>query len=335
MTEVYDFDSSSWDTKGSLAPILPNTYSDGRLIPQVRVIDPGLGDRKDECYVYLFLLGIIEDASAETPPRGRAFGALPLGVGKTLAKPEELLREAVALDIVVRRTAGVNEKLVFYNNTPLNILLPWKKVLTNGSIFSANQVCSSVDNIPLDISQRFRVVYMTLTRLSDDGCYRVPRGMLEFRSGNAIAFNILVTIQTDTPVSYNRGSSTLLTGKEVTFMVHIGNFRRKTNKAYSAEYCRMKIEKMGLVFALGGIGGTSLHVRCTGKMSKNLNAHLGLRKILCYPLMEVNEDLNRQLWRTECRIVKIQAVLQPSVPNDFRIYNDVIINDDQGLFKML
>lgn len=335
MTEVYDFDQSCWDSKGSLAPILPNVYPDGRLIPQVRVIDPGLGDRKEECYMYLFLLGIIEDSQNEGPPIGRAFGSLPLGVGKSLARPEELLKEAISLDIVVRRTAGVNEKLVFYNNTPLNILLPWKKVLTNGSIFNANQVCNGVNLIPLDVSQRFRVVYMSLTRLSDDGCYRVPRGMLEFRSGNAIAFNILVTIQVDTSQTAQGRYISTPRGTLATFMVHIGNFKRKTNKQYSADYCKTKIEKMGLVFALGGIGGTSLHVRCTGKMSKTLNAQLGLKKILCYPLMEINEDLNRQLWRTECRITRVQAVLQPSVPNDFRIYNDVIINDDQGLFKVL
>lgn len=118
-------------------------------------------------------------------------------------------------------------------------------------------------------------------------------------------------------------------------MVHVGNFRRKKNEVYSADYCKMKIEKMGLVFALGGIGGTSLHIRSTGKMSKTLHAQLGFKKILCYPLMDVNEDLNRYLWRAECRIVKIQAVLQPSVPQEFRVYDDVIINDDQGLFKIL
>nr|AZO92807.1 matrix protein [Morbillivirus canis]AZO92842.1 matrix protein [Morbillivirus canis] len=335
MTEVYDFDQSSWDTKGSLAPILPTTYPDGRLVPQVRVIDPGLGDRKDECFMYIFLLGIIEDNDGLGPPIGRTFGSLPLGVGRTTARPEELLKEATLLDIVVRRTAGVKEQLVFYNNTPLHILTPWKKVLTSGSVFSANQVCNAVNLIPLDIAQRFRVVYMSITRLSDDGSYRIPRGMFEFRSRNALAFNILVTIQVEGDVCSSRGNLSMFKDHQVTFMVHIGNFSRKKNQAYSADYCKLKIEKMGLVFALGGIGGTSLHIRCTGKMSKALNAQLGFKKILCYPLMEINEDLNRFLWRLECKIIRIQAVLQPSVPQDFRIYNDVIISDDQGLFKIL
>nr|AXE28382.1 matrix protein [Morbillivirus caprinae]QGN18692.1 matrix protein [Peste des petits ruminants virus]QGP72521.1 matrix protein [Peste des petits ruminants virus]UGL85083.1 matrix protein [Peste des petits ruminants virus]UGL85091.1 matrix protein [Peste des petits ruminants virus] len=335
MTEIYDFDKSAWDVKGSIARIEPTTYHDGRLIPQVRVIDPGLGDRKDECFMYLFLLGVIEDNDPLSPPVGRTFGSLPLGVGRSTAKPEELLREATELDIVVRRTAGLSEKLVFYNNTPLSLLTPWKKVLTTGSVFSANQVCNAVNLVPLDTPQRFRVVYMSITRLSDNGYYSVPRRMLEFRSANAVAFNILVTLRIENGTSPRRYIVGSWENPEVTFMVHVGNFRRKKNEVYSADYCKMKIEKMGLVFALGGIGGTSLHIRSTGKMSKTLHAQLGFKKILCYPLMDVNEDLNRYLWRAECRIVKIQAVLQPSVPQEFRVYDDVIINDDQGLFKIL
>nr|ARP51873.1 matrix protein [Peste des petits ruminants virus] len=335
MTEIYDFDKSAWDVKGSIARIEPTTYHDGRLIPQVRVIDPGLGDRKDECFMYLFLLGVIEDNDPLSPPVGRTFGSLPLGVGRSTAKPEELLREATELDIVVRRTAGVNEKLVFYNNTPLSLLTPWKKVLTTGSVFSANQVCNAVNLVPLDTPQRFRVVYMSITRLSDNGYYSVPRRMLEFRSANAVAFNILVTLRIENGTNPRRYIVGSWENSEVTFMVHVGNFRRKKNEVYSADYCKMKIEKMGLVFALGGIGGTSLHIRSTGKMSKTLHAQLGFKKILCYPLMDVNEDLNRYLWRAECRIVKIQAVLQVSIPQEFRVYDDVIINDDQGLFKIL
>nr|UXG78424.1 matrix protein [Peste des petits ruminants virus]UXG78448.1 matrix protein [Peste des petits ruminants virus] len=335
MTEIYDFDKSAWDVKGSIARIEPTTYHDGRLIPHVRVIDPGLGDRKDECFMYLFLLGVIEDNDPLSPPVGRTFGSLPLGVGRSTARPEELLREATELDIVVRRTAGLNEKLVFYNNTPLSLLTPWRKVLTTGSVFSANQVCNAVNLVPLDTPQRFRVVYMSITRLSDNGYYSVPRRMLEFRSANAVAFNILVTLRIENGTNPSRYIVGSWENTEVTFMVHVGNFRRKKNKVYSADYCKMKIEKMGLVFALGGIGGTSLHIRSTGKMSKTLHAQLGFKKILCYPLMDINEDLNRYLWRAECRIVKIQAVLQPSVPQEFRVYDDVIINDDQGLFKIL
>nr|ATS17276.1 matrix protein [Morbillivirus caprinae] len=335
MTEIYDFDKSAWDVKGSIARIEPTTYHDGRLVPQVRVIDPGLGDRKDECFMYLFLLGVIEDNDPLSPPVGRTFGSLPLGVGRSTAKPEELLREATELDIVVRRTAGLNEKLVFYNNTPLSLLTPWRKVLTTGSVFSANQVCNAVNLVPLDTPQRFRVVYMSITRLSDNGYYSVPRRMLEFRSANAVAFNILVTLRIENGTNPRRYIVGSWGNPEVTFMVHVGNFRRKKNEVYSADYCKMKIEKMGLVFALGGIGGTSLHIRSTGKMSKTLHAQLGFKKILCYPLMDINEDLNRYLWRAECRIVKIQAVLQPSVPQEFRVYDDVIINDDQGLFKIL
>ncbi|CAH55625.1 M protein [Rinderpest virus (strain Kabete O)] len=335
MAEIYDFDKSAWDVKGSIAPIRPKTYSDGRLIPQVRVIDPGLGDRKDECFMYIFLLGIVEDSDPLSPPRGRTFGSLPLGVGKSTAKPEELLKEVTDLDIVVRRTAGLNEKLVFYNNTPLSLLTPWKKILTTGSVFNANQVCNAVNLIPLDTPQRFRVVYMSITRLSDSGYYTVPRKILEFRSANAVAFNLLVTLEIDRDTEPGRPAAGGLGLSEATFMVHVGNFRRKKNEAYSADYCKMKIEKMGLVFALGGIGGTSLHIRSTGKMSKTLHAQLGFKKTLCYPLMDINEDLNRLLWRSRCKIVRIQAVLQPSVPQEFRIYDDVIINDDQGLFKVL
>nr|AFM55840.1 matrix protein [Measles virus genotype D4] len=138
MTEIHYLDKSAWDIKGSIAPIQPTTHSDGRLVPQVRATDPGLGDRKDECFMYMFLLGAVEDSDPPGPPIGRAFGSLPPGVGRSTAKPEELPKETTELDIVARRTAGLNEKLVFYNNTTLALLTPWRGVPTTGGVFSAN-----------------------------------------------------------------------------------------------------------------------------------------------------------------------------------------------------
>lgn len=195
-------------------------------------------------------------------------------------------------------------------------------------------MCNAVNPIPLDTPQRFHAVHMSITRLSNNGHHTVPRRMLEFRSVNAVAFNLLVTLRTDKAIGPGKIIDNAEQLPEATSTVHIGNFRRKKSEVHSADHCKMKIEKMGLVFALGGIGGTSLHIRSTGKMSKTLHAQLGFKKTPCYPLMDINEDPNRSLWRSRCKIARIQAVLQPSVPQEFRIYDDVIINDDQGLFKV-
>nr|AEA40466.1 matrix protein [Measles morbillivirus] len=335
MTEIYDFDKSAWDIKGSIAPIQPTTHSDGRLVPQVRAIDPGLGDRKDERSMHMFLLEAVEDSDPPGPPIGRAPGSPPLGAGRSTAKPEELLKEATELDTVARRTAGPNEKLVFHNNTPPTLLTPWRKVPTTGSVLNANQVCNAVNPTPLDTPQRLRAVHMSITRPSDNGHYTVPRRMPELRSVNAVAFNLLVTLRIDKAIGPGKTIDNAEQLPEATPMVHIGNPRRKKSEVHSADYCKMKIEKMGLVFALGGTGGTSLHIRSTGKMSKTLHAQLGLKKTPCHPLMDINEDPNRSLWRSRCKTARIQAVLQPSVPQELRIHDDAITNDDQGLFKVL
>nr|P36356.1 RecName: Full=Matrix protein [Measles virus strain Yamagata-1]pir/B60285/ matrix protein - subacute sclerosing panencephalitis virus (strain Yamagata-1) [Measles morbillivirus] len=285
--------------------------------------------------MHMFPLGVVEDSDPPGPPIGRASGSPPPGAGRSTAKPEELLKEATEANIVVRRTAGLNEKLAFHNNTPPTLPTPRRKAPTTGSVLNANQACNAVNLAPLDTPQRFRAVYMSITRPLDNGYYTVPRRMLEFRSVNAVAFNLLVTLRIDKAIGPGKIIDNAEQLPEATFMVHIGDFRRKKSEVYSADYCKMKIEKMGLVFALGGIGGTSLHTRSTGKMSKTLHAQLGFKKTSCYPPMDINEDLNRLLWRSRCKIVRIQAVLQPSVPQELRIYDDVIINDDQGVFKVL
>lgn len=336
MTEIFNLDESSWSVKGALDPLTPDIFPDGRLIPKIRVIDPGLGDRKSGGYMYLLLHGVIEDSETVISPKGRAFGAFPLGVGRSTENPEDLFKEILTLNIVVRRTAGFNEKLVYYNTTPLNLLTPWKKILSFGSIFNANQVCSDTSSVPIDIPQKFRPVYLTVTKLSDDGYYQIPKIIQDFRSSNSIAFNILVHLSMgdvliNTPRSSKVGEPT---NNLITFMIHIGNFKRKSNKPYSPDYCKRKIMRLGLIFSLGAIGGTSLHIRCTGKMSKRLQAYLGFKRTLCYPLMYVNEGLNKTLWRNECKINKVQAVLQPSVPSDFKVYDDVVIDNTNGLFKI-
>ncbi|QBC65284.1 matrix protein [Feline morbillivirus type 2] len=336
MTEIFNLDESSWSVKGTLDPLTPDTYPDGRLVPKIRVIDPGLGDRKSGGYMYLLLHGVIEDSETVINPKGRAFGAFPLGVGQSTENPEDLFKEILTLNIVTRRTAGFNEKLVYYNTTPLNLLTPWKKVLAYGSIFTANQVCNNTSSIPIDIPQKFRPVYLTVTKLSDDGYYQIPKMIQDFKSSNSVAFNILVHLSMGTILLDSSKGSRVGNPAEnlITFMIHIGNFKRKNNKAYSPEYCKRKIMRLGLIFSLGAIGGTSLHIRCTGKMSKRLQAYLGFKRTLCYPLMYVNEGLNKTLWRNECKIEKVQAVLQPSVPNEFKIYDDIIIDNTNGLFKV-
>nr|pir matrix protein - measles virus [Measles morbillivirus] len=334
-TEIHDLDKSAWDIKGSIAPTQPTTHSDGRLVPQVRVTDPGLGDRKDERSMYMLPLGVAEDSDPPGPPIGRASGPPPLGVGRSTAKPEELPKEATEPDTVARRTAGLNEKPVFHNNTPPTLLIPRRKVPTTGSVLNANQVCNAANPTPLDTPQRPRAVHMSITRPSDNGHHTVPRRMLESRSVNAVALNLLATPRIDKATGHGKTTDNAEQPPEATSMVHIGNPRRKKSEVHSADHCKTKTEKMGPVPAPGGIGGTSPHIRSTGKMSKTLHAQLGLKKTPCHPPMDTNEDPNRLLWRSRCKTARIQAVPQPSVPQELRIYDDAIINDDQGPLKVL
>nr|WIU81470.1 matrix protein [Niviventer confucianus morbillivirus] len=331
MAKIWPLSRESWDQKGALTPIITDTAADGRLIPKVRVIEPGLGDRKSAGLRYLLLHGVIEDVTEFGI--GRTFGALPLGIGKSTADPVELLKECLGLKITVRRTAGANEKIVYYNQVPLTLLTPWAPVLTKGGIFNANEVCNNVECIPLDIPQQFRPVYLTITELSDAGCYCIPRPILDFRAENALALNLLFELEVDGDLD-GLGLRRSIPGEPssiVTFMIHLGLFKRRKNKIYSPEYCKKKLDRMGLVFGLGGVGGVSIHVRLTGKMSKTMAAQLGLRKVLCYPLMLVNNHLNRLLWRNQCSIKSVSAVFQPSAPKEFKLYNDIIIDNVGGV----
>nr|prf matrix protein [Henipavirus hendraense] len=74
---------------------------------------------------------------------------------------------------------GYNEKFVFGSSGPLHHLLPWKKILTGGSIFNAVKVCRNVDQIQLEKQQSLRIFFLSITKLNDSGIYMIPRTMLE------------------------------------------------------------------------------------------------------------------------------------------------------------
>ncbi|UOL48951.1 matrix protein [Wenzhou Myotis laniger paramyxovirus 2] len=332
MEGTADFLSKSWEEGGTLEAFEVETDNNGKLKPKVKVINPGLNDRKGTGYMYLIICGFIEDSpnhDSESKKRQTwCLGSFPLGVGKSHSSPEQLLNAVLALEITVRRTAGYDEKLVFGTSNIKPDLHPWANLLSQGAVFPALKVCSSVETIPLDRPLTFRPVFLTITMLTDAGVYKVPKNILEFRYRNAISFNLLVQIKIGGEFQHSgiKGHVNENGDTVTTFMVHIGNFARKNGKVYSADYCRQKVEKMDLRFSLGAVGGLSLHVRVGGKMSKVLRAQLGYRKLICYSLMDTNPFLNRLMWKYECTISKITAVFQPSVPVDFKIYEDVLID---------
>ncbi|UVG43987.1 MAG: matrix protein [Angavokely henipavirus] len=342
-----DFNSNTWTEKGTLEKLPTLTDANGTIIPQYRVIDIGDQERKGSQYVYLITYGFIQDfldtnnrndleeTTQKKRAAVRAAVALPLGVGKTHSSPQDLLDEICSLRITIRRTAGAQEKIVFGIEGRLFHLLPWKNVLTKGSIFSAIKVCSSVESVRLDTPQMMRPFFLTITKMCERGVYKIPKSILDMRCNNAVAFNLLVTLKIDG--DYNkvglRGIVTKDGEKATTFMIHIGNFRRRSGKMYSVDYCRQKVEKMDMEFALGAIGGLSLHIKIKGKISKRLLAQMGFKKHICYSLMDMNPNLNRMAWAHTCEIFKVTAVFQPSVPEDFKLYDDVLIDNTGKILK--
>ncbi|WEU70878.1 MAG: matrix protein [Eothenomys eva jeilongvirus] len=332
-----DFLRSSWEEGGTLLAIDPEADVKGKLIPKVRVINPGRNSRKSAGYMYLLVHGIIEEKDQSSPSsKGlKTFAALPLGVGKSTALPQDLLDSVVDLDITVRRTAGSSEMLVFGTTNIKSNLEPWKDILMTGALFPAIKVCNNVDMVAVDRAQRFRPIFLTITMLTDAGVYKVPKNILDFRMAKAVSFNLLVelVVGTDFSTSGIKGMINDEGEKVTTFMVHIGNFLRKRNREYSVDYCRQKIDKMDLRFSLGAVGGLSLHVNICGKMSHALKAQLGYNTTICYSLMDTNPYLNKVMWKAECRINKVTAVLQPSVPKEFKIYEDVLIDHTGKIMK--
>ncbi|AFM97195.1 matrix protein [Salem virus] len=335
MADVYNFPSACWEDKGSLEAIDPEVDGKGKLVPKVRVIDPGLGTRKSGQYLYLLLHGLIEDLEVVAVPQPRTFCALPLGVAQSHASPESLLAECLKLNLSVRRTAGAEEKLVIFNTKPLDLLSPWKKVLAQGAVYPATKICNSIERVPLEVPLRMRPLFLTITVLSDSGFYQIPRPLQEFRVRNGVSFNLLfhIALGDDLESVGIKGVIDDDGQRIMTVLIHLGNFIRKRGKTYTNDYCKRKIERMKLTFALGAVGGASIHIKVEGKISKRLFAQIGFRNTICYPIMEVNPSLNKLLWKTECHIKRVQAVLQPSVPDDFRIYNDIVIDHSGKILR--
>lgn len=328
-----NFSPATWEENGLLTKIEPETDEKGKLVPKYKVYNPGHNERKSGGYQYLICYGFVEDDLSDSPKntRGkiRTIAALPLGVGKTLSTPEDILSEVCSLRITVRRTAGSTEKIVYGITGPISHLAPWRKMIQNGSIFNANKVTRHVESIPLTLGQRLRVFFLSITKLTDSGVYMIPKSILDFRANNAVSFNLLVTLKIDADISQAgiKGIISEKGEKVVTFMLHVGNFKRKLGKIYSVEYCQRKVDKMMMIFSLGSVGGLSFHIKITGKLSKRLFAQIGFQRNICYSLMDINPWLNKLTWNNTCEIRKVSAVLQPSVPRDFNLYEDVFIDN--------
>ncbi|UBB42382.1 matrix protein [Wufeng Rhinolophus pearsonii paramyxovirus 1] len=326
------FHPRSWEEGSTLEAFEPEVDELGKIKPKYKLINPGFNDRKSSGYMYLIIYGIIELDKDKPEEKSKnkvwCLSSFPLGVAKSLTNPEELLKSVIQLSITVRRTAGYDEKIVYgCQNIPPE-LSPWTTILQNGAVFPAIKVCSHIETIPLDKSLKMRPIFLAITLLTDAGVYKVPRNILDFRYRNAISFNLLVEIKIGMDLT-KTGIKGILDeeGNHITtFMIHVGNFARRSGKVYSADYCRRKVDKMDLRFALGAIGGLSFHVRVAGKMSNALRAQLGYRQTICYSLMDTNPFLNKLMWKAECQINKVTAVFQPSVPREFKIYNDICID---------
>ncbi|AFH96009.1 matrix protein [Ghana virus] len=333
MEAITNFMPYTWEFGGSLNKVEPELDENGSMIPKVRVLNPGYNDRKSSGYQYLICYGFVEDIRSESngdkKPTIRTTASFPLGVGRSDASPENLLDEVCKLSITVRRTSGAEEKIVYGVSGGILYLDPWKKVLKNGAIFTATKVCRNIECVLVDKHQSLRIFFLSITKLTDRGYYTIPRRMLEFRYNNAIALNLLVTlaISTDTTKSGVRGIKNEDGFTLVTFMTHMGNFQRRAGKTYSLEYCSRKVDKMKMKFSLGAIGGLSFHVRIDGVISKRLFAEMGFRRNICYCLIDINPWINKLTWSNTCEIRNVAAVLQPSVPRDFMIYDDVFIDN--------
>ncbi|WJL29501.1 matrix protein [Ninorex virus] len=339
MEGVSEFRSSTWEDGGTLRAIEAEIDRKGRMIPKYRIINPGGNERKTSGYMYIIAYGFVEDVidkrSSQEKPEIRTVAAFPFGVGVSDSTPEDLLHSACNLDISVRRTAGACEKIVLGARGPLGHLTPWKAVLANGAIFNASKVCNHVELIRLDKPQSLRIIFLSITQLTDKGIYKIPSTILEFREKNAISFNLLVSLKLDADLT-SAGMKGIMDKEGVrlaTFMLHIGNFVRRGKKPYSVEYCKKKVESMGFIFSLGAVGGLSFHIRLTGKLSKRLIASLKFQRNICYSLMDINPGLNKLTWNHECEIHKVTAVFQPSIPRDFKIYEDVLIDATGKILK--
>lgn len=332
MDGTASFHPKSWEEGSTLTAFEPEVDELGKLKPKYKIVNPGLNDRKSSGYMYLIIYGVIEVDKTKNDEHNRSklwcLSSYPLGVARSTSQPEELLRAITNLEITVRRTAGYDEKLVYGCTNIQPELAPWANILENGVVFPALKVCSHVETLPLDQQLRMRPIFLAITLLTDAGVYKVPRSILDFRCRNAISFNLLVEIQIGMDLTKTgiRGVLNEQGNYITTFMIHIGNFSRRSGKVYSADYCRRKVDKMDLKFSLGAIGGLSFHVRVAGKMSNALKAQLGYKQTICYSLMDTNPFLNKLMWKAECSINKVTAVFQPSVPREFKIYNDICID---------
>ncbi|ABX57740.1 matrix protein [Salmon aquaparamyxovirus] len=331
MEGTSEFSRKTWEENGTVEPVEFATDKDGVAVPTIRMTSAGDFSHKGEPYIYLMLLGfvekVIEEGGSQRKGKMYCYGAMPLGMARTHYNEQALLEASGNLRITVRRTAGGGEKAVFGVSGVTSPLMPWKNALSGGMIYPALKTLSAPYKIPLGVKVRMRVIFVSGTILGDITIYKIPKALLDVRVPQSISFNLNVIIATGAKLSA-RGIDPVMTpeGQQtVSFLVHIGHFVRDRKKVYSADYCRHKVDMMGLKFSLGNVGGVSFHVAITGKMSKTLMTSIGFKKNICYPLMDTNPTLNSIMWASSAEICSVSAVFQPSVPREFKYHDDIVV----------
>ncbi|UQS35949.1 matrix protein [Porcine respirovirus 2] len=338
MAEIYKFPKLSYEEHSYMEPLPLSTGPDKKAVPHIRIIKIGDPPKHGNRYLDILLLGSYEipkevgtygsvsDLTRPTPYTICGSGSPPIGIATYLGTDQELLKASVELQVTVRRTVRSSDLIVYMVDSIPPAMMAWASRLKRGMIFNANKVALAPQCLPIDKDIRFRVVFVNGTSLGSITIAAVPQTLADRALRNSISVSLMVSLKTGASTESKGIIPTLNEkgDKVLNFILHLGFLHSQVGRAYSMQHCKLKIEKMRLIFSLGLVGGISFHVQLTGVVSKSFVGQLGGKKDLCYPLMDVNPHTNLVICAASVEITGVDAVLQPSIPRDFKYYPNVV-----------
>ncbi|WFP52509.1 matrix protein [Hippocampus erectus paramyxovirus 1] len=315
--------------------------ADGKFRPQARVARPSIIPGSGSPMIFLQVYGMAEYIDRKGEKQMLAIVSWPLGAGKSSVSADNLLEALLRMTLTIERTAYGKETIILRATGNEGDLKPWESIMKRGAAYPASKVCPSSTRIPVDRKVMFRPIHLDVTVLTSSKNHIARMTTRGFKTDAAVAVNLRVVLAVDKKIRDKGIKTSPMPAPPnaepgnaiVDFILHLCLLKQSKLKTYNSDYAKKKLDQMQIEVSMGYVGGISIHVTVTGRMTKTMRASMGGSRQQVYSLMDVQPQLNAGLWLDKCDIVEVYGLIQASDVGEFRYFPSVCSKLGKGAIK--
>nr|UNW59115.1 matrix protein [Avian metaavulavirus 2] len=247
-------------------------------------------------------------------------GMVIIGAVKGGTDITKLAEDVFSLDITIKKSASFHEKVaVTFNTVPLS-LMNSTACKNLGYLTNAEESIKCPSKIQAGVTYKFKVMFVSLTRLHNGKLYRVPKVVYSIETTALYKVQLEVGFKLDVAKDHPHVKMLRKVERdgEVKYIgyawFHLCNFKRTTAKGETRTISNLehKVKAMGIKVALYDLWGPTLVVQITGKTSKYAQGFFSTTGTCCLPVAKAAPELAKLMWSCNASIVEASVVIQGS-----------------------